>query len=187
MKQFFVLGLALLVLFGSGCATKGYARKQAATVNDQATQVQTGITALSDKHDADLSRVNERVTVTDNKLQEAATSSAQANASAAQANANAARADAAAAQANASAARDGAIVAQAAISNAQAAAAAARADAAAAQERAAIAQNTPPPAPPSSEKKLPTTLPATGSPLPLFALSGLFSLGAAGVLRLLRR
>jgi LPXTG-motif cell wall-anchored protein len=30
-------------------------------------------------------------------------------------------------------------------------------------------------------------LPATGSPLPLFALSGLFSLGAAGVLRLLRR
>jgi len=30
-------------------------------------------------------------------------------------------------------------------------------------------------------------LPTTGSPFPLIALSGLFSLGAAGVLRLFRR
>src|SRR6185369_14953140 len=107
------------------CATRGYARRQAAKVNDQATQAQTQVTALSDKHETDLSRVNEHVTMTDSKVQEAATSAAQANA-------NAARADATAAQANASAARDEAIVAQAAISSAQTTAAAARADAAAA-------------------------------------------------------
>jgi len=193
MKQLFVLGIVVLALSGSGCATRGYARRQAAKVNDQATQAQTQVTALSDKHETDLSRVNEHVTMTDSKVQEAATSAAQANASAAQANANAARADATAAQANASAARDEAIVAQAAISSAQTTAAAARADAAAAlaaataaQERATLAQNTPPPAPASSGK-LPATLPTTGSPFPLIGLSGLFSLGAAGVLRLFRR
>ena len=105
MKQFFVLGLALLALAGSGCATRGYARRQAAGVNDKVSQVQTQVTALSAKHDTDVSHVNERFTMTDNKLQEAASSAAQANANAAQANANAARADASAAQANASAAR----------------------------------------------------------------------------------
>ena len=186
MKQLFVLGIVLLALCGSGCATRGYARRQAAKVNDQATQAQTQVAALSDKHDADIARVNERATMTGNKVQEAATSAAQANASAAQANANAARADATAAQANASAARDQATVAQAAISAAQATAAAARADAAAAQERAEIAQNTPPPAP-TSRGKLPTTLPTTGSPFPLIGLSGLFSLGVGGALRLFRR
>ena len=103
MKQFFVLGLALLVLVGSGCATRSYARRQAATVNDRVTQVQTQVTAQSNKHETDVSRVDERITLTDNKLQEAATSSAQANANSA--------------QANASAARDEAIVAQAAISD----------------------------------------------------------------------
>ena len=105
MKQFFVLGLALLALSGSGCATRGYARKQAAAVNERVNQIQAQATALSAKHDTDVSRVNERVTVTDNKLQEAATNATQANASAAQANASAARADASAAQANASAAQ----------------------------------------------------------------------------------
>jgi hypothetical protein len=184
MKQFFVLGIAVLALCGSGCATRGYARRQAAKVNDQATQVQTQVAALSDKHDTDLSRANEHVTMTDSKVQAAVMNSEQANASAAQASANAARADATAAQANASAARDGAIVAQASISAAQAAAAAARADAAAAAERAALAaQNTPPPVP----EKPPTSLPTTGSPLPLIGLSGLFSLGAGGALRLIRR
>jgi septal ring factor EnvC (AmiA/AmiB activator) len=186
MKQLFVLGVAVLVLCGSGCATRGYVRRQNAKVNDQATQVQTQVAALSDKHDTDLSRVNEHATMTDSKVQEAATNSAQANAGAAQASANAARADAAAAQANASAARDQATVAQAAISAAQASAAAARADAAAAQERAVVAQDTPPPAPVSTEKP-PATLPTTGSPFPLIGLSGLFSLGAAGALRIIRR
>jgi len=162
-------------------------------VNDQATQAQTQVTAVSDKHDTDVARVNDHVSATDNKLQEAATSSAQANASAAQANATAARADANAAQANANAARDEATVAQAAIGATQAAAiaaradaASARADAAAAQERAVIAQNTPPPTPTNSGK-LPARLPTSGSPFPLIGLSGLFSLGGAAALRLLRR
>jgi len=190
MKQLFVLGIVVLALSGSGCATRGYARRQAAKVNDQATQAQTLVTALSDKHETDLSRVNEHVTMTDSKVQEAATNSAQANASAGQANATAARADATAAQANASAARDEATVAQAAISAAQANAAATQAAAqaavAAAQERATSAQNTPPPAP-TSRGKLPTTLPTTGSPFPLIGLSGLFSLGVGGALRLFRR
>jgi hypothetical protein len=105
MKQFFVLGVAVLALSGSGCATRGYARKQAAAVNERVTQIQTQATALSAKHDTDVTRVSDRVTATDNKLQEAATNAAQANASAAQANASAARADASAAQANASAAQ----------------------------------------------------------------------------------
>ena len=91
MKQFFVLGLGLLVLVGSGCATRGYARKQASIVNDRVTQVQTQATALSDKHETDVSRVNDRVTTTDSKAQQAAASAAQANASAAQANASAAK------------------------------------------------------------------------------------------------
>jgi hypothetical protein len=184
MKQLLVFGLALLVLSGSGCATRGYVRRQNAAVNDKATQAQTSVAALSDKHDTDIARVNEHVTTTDGKLQEAAMSAAQANATAAQANATAARADATAAQANASAARDGATVAQAAAAAREAAAAEAAAnaarDAAAAQEAAVVAQNTPP----ASSEKPPATLPATGSPLPLIGLSGLFSLMAGGVLRL---
>ena len=85
MKQSFVLGLALLALVGSGCATRGYARKQAATVNERVNQIQTQTTALSAKHETDVTRVNDRVTATDSKLQEATTNAAQANASAAQA------------------------------------------------------------------------------------------------------
>ena len=86
MKQFVVLGLAaLLTLAGSGCATRGYARRQAATVNDRLSQVQTQLTTLSAKHDTDVAHANERLATTDSKLQEAASSAAQANASAAQA------------------------------------------------------------------------------------------------------
>jgi hypothetical protein len=105
MKQFLVSGLALLALTGSGCATRGYARRQAATVNDRVSQVEAQAKAYSDKHEADVSRVNERITTTDNKSQEAAANAARADASAAQATASAARADASAAQATASAAR----------------------------------------------------------------------------------
>src|SRR5512133_1881906 len=79
MKQIFVLGLALLALAGSGCATRGYARRQAATVNDRVSQVQTQVTTLSAKHETDVSQVSERLTAANNKLQEAATSAAQAN------------------------------------------------------------------------------------------------------------
>ena len=103
MKQSFVLGLAALVLVGSSCATRGYARKQAAAVNDRVSQVQTQATALSDKHEADVTRANDRITATDAKTQQAAASAAQANASAARADASAAQATASAAQANAAA------------------------------------------------------------------------------------
>jgi septal ring factor EnvC (AmiA/AmiB activator) len=175
MKQFCVLGLAIMTLVVSACATRGYARRQAREVNDRLGQVQAQAKADSDKHDAEMARVDERITTTDNKLQAAATSAAQANASAAQANASAARADASAAQANASAARSEAVAVAAA----------------AARERQVMAQATPPPAQTSSvgeadTSKLPTTLPHTGSPLPLIGLTGLLSLGAAGALRLLR-
>ncbi len=105
MKQFLVLGLSILAVAGTGCATRGYARRQAAAVNDRVTQVQTQAKAYSDKHETDVSRVNDRITATDSKTTEVAANAAAANASAAQANASAARADASAAQANASAAR----------------------------------------------------------------------------------
>jgi uncharacterized phage infection (PIP) family protein YhgE len=114
MKRFFVLGLAgLSALAGSGCATRGYARRQAAEVNDRVSQVQAQATALSAKHETDVSHANDRLTTTENKLQDAAASATQANASATQANASAARADASAAQANASAAQANASAAQA--------------------------------------------------------------------------
>jgi uncharacterized iron-regulated membrane protein len=106
MNRFLVSGLAaLLALAASGCATRGYARKQAAPVNERANQMQTQVAALSAKHETDVTQVNDRITAVDNKSQDAATSAAQANASAAQANASAARADASAAQANASASK----------------------------------------------------------------------------------
>jgi len=105
MKKFFVLAPALLALVGSACATRGYARRQAAAVNDRVTQVQAQAKGYSDKSEADIARVDQRITTTDSKSQTAAANAEQANASAAQANASAARADASAAQANASAAR----------------------------------------------------------------------------------
>ena len=105
MKQFFLLGVGLLALTLSGCATRGYARRQASTVNDRVTQIQAQATELSDKHETDVTRANQRLSTTENKLQQAAASAEQANASAAQANASAARADASAAQANATAAK----------------------------------------------------------------------------------
>jgi hypothetical protein len=74
-------------------------------VNDRVSQVETQAKAYSDKHETDVSRVNERITTTDSKAQEAAANASRADASAAQANASAARADASAAQANASASR----------------------------------------------------------------------------------
>jgi hypothetical protein len=114
MKRLFVLGPVLFTLVGSGCATRGYARRQARDVNERVTQlhgqVQNQFTALSDKHQTDVSRVDERITTTDNKAQQAVTTATQANANSAQANANAAQASASAAQANASAAQANATV-----------------------------------------------------------------------------
>jgi hypothetical protein len=57
------------------------------------------------------------------------------------------------------------------------------------QQPVEMAQNTPPPAPapPAAEPQpAPTTLPKTASPYPLIGLSGLFSLGLYGLLRLKR-
>ena len=103
MKRLFVLGPILFTLVGSGCATRGYARRQAATVNDRVSQIQTQhqnqFTSLSDKHQTDVSRVDERITTTDIKAQQAITTAAQANVNAAQASASAAQANASAAQA----------------------------------------------------------------------------------------
>ena len=162
MKQLFVLGLVAFSLVAeSGCATRGYARRQVAPVKDRVAQTETQLAALSAKHDTDLARADERITANDNKVRELMVSAAQVNANAAQASASAARAEASAAQSHAIVAR-----------------------AAANQEPAVVAQNTPPPSPPSSDQSnLPASLPQTGSALPLIALSGLFSLGAAGALR----
>src|SRR6478672_10541997 len=80
MKQVVVLGAALLALTLSGCATRGYARRQARTVNDRVTQVQTQITGLSVKHDTDVAVVNQGITAADNKIQQVAVTAEQANA-----------------------------------------------------------------------------------------------------------
>jgi hypothetical protein len=113
MKRFLVFGLALLTVAGSGCATRGYARRQAAEVNERVNQVQAQVKAYSDKSENDIARVDQRITTADNKAQDATASAAQANSSAAQANASAARADASAAQANASATQANASAAKA--------------------------------------------------------------------------
>jgi outer membrane protein OmpA-like peptidoglycan-associated protein len=103
MKRLFVLAPVVLALAGSGCATKSYARKQAATVNDRVSQVETHTNeqtaALSNKHQTDISRVDERITTTDNKANMAAATAQQALTGAEQANAGATQANASAAQA----------------------------------------------------------------------------------------
>ena len=98
MKGLFMFGPVLLALIGSGCATRGYARRQVAPVNDRVGQVQT-------QHQTDVSRIDERITTTDKQVQQANANAAQANANAAQANASVAQASASAAQASASAAQ----------------------------------------------------------------------------------
>lgn len=54
------------------------------------------------------------------------------------------------------------------------------------QQAVEIAQNTPPPAPSPTEEQAPEKLPTTASLYPLIGLSGLFSLGLYGLLRLKR-
>jgi LPXTG-motif cell wall-anchored protein len=144
-------------------------------VNDRVSQVQTEVTGLNGKHDTDVSIVTEHLNGTDNKIQQAAAMAEQANANAAQASASAARADASAAQASASAARS---EATSALADASAARDASAASASRSQTSGAER---------ADRSASPTKLPKTGSPLPLIGLSGLFSLGAAGALRLRRR
>jgi len=139
-------------------------------VNDRVSQIQTQdqnqFTSLSDKHQTDFLRIDESITTTDNKAQQAITSATQANAYAAQASANAAQASANAAQASASAAQANASAVQ---TNARALPPAA--------PPVEIAQAQPSPVPSPQIKELPKT----ASGLPLMASCGA-ALVLAGVL-----
>ena len=65
-----------LVLATSGCATKSYARQQAAVVNQRVSKVEKKtneeVAYLTNKHETDISQVNERISGTDVKLGEVA-------------------------------------------------------------------------------------------------------------------
>jgi OmpA-OmpF porin, OOP family len=91
-----VLAITLAVTT-SGCATKKYVRTQTGIVNQRVTEVETRtneqMAAMSAKEQADIPRVEERITTTDNRVTEVANSAQQANASAAQANSSAAQAN----------------------------------------------------------------------------------------------
>jgi outer membrane protein OmpA-like peptidoglycan-associated protein len=80
----------ILALAASGCATKKYVIAQVDGVNQRVAKNQTEtnaqITALAGKEQTDISRVEERITTTDNKLATVATTADLASASAAQAN-----------------------------------------------------------------------------------------------------
>ena len=87
----FMIVLPIALAFGaSACATKKYVRNQVAPVDQRVsalgTKTSAQMAALSAKQHADVSRLDERITTTDNKLAEVASSAQQANASAAQAN-----------------------------------------------------------------------------------------------------
>jgi hypothetical protein len=125
MKRLFVLGTVLFALVGSGCATRGYARRQAREVQGLVTQVQT-------QHQTDVARIDGRLTMNDQQVQRAVETAAQANANATQANANAAQANASAAQAASSASQANSNAAQANASAASANASAAQANTSAA-------------------------------------------------------
>ena len=103
----------ILALAMSGCATRNYARKQVAPVNDKviALEAQTNqkfattdekIAAVSSKEQTDISQVNERISTTNLKLQETDTKLAEVSGTAQQAQSSATRASE---QANATSAR----------------------------------------------------------------------------------
>jgi OOP family OmpA-OmpF porin len=73
-----------------GCATKKYVRTQVMPVNQRVSELETKtneqMAAMSAKEQADISRVDERITTTDNKLAEVSSTAHQASSSAAQAN-----------------------------------------------------------------------------------------------------
>ena len=79
-----------LALTTSGCATKKYVKAQTGIVDNRVSKLETKthqqMAALSAKQHADISRVDERITTTDNKIAEVANATQQASASAAQAN-----------------------------------------------------------------------------------------------------
>jgi OOP family OmpA-OmpF porin len=79
-----------LALAYSGCATRTYVRRQTGKVDQRVSALETKtnqqMAALSAKHQADISRVDERITTTDAKLAEVSGVAQQAVASAAEAN-----------------------------------------------------------------------------------------------------
>jgi outer membrane protein OmpA-like peptidoglycan-associated protein len=79
-----------LALAYSGCATRTYVRRQTGKVDQRVSSLETKtkeqIAYLNSKHQADISRVDERITTTDAKLTEMSGVAQQAAASAAQAN-----------------------------------------------------------------------------------------------------
>lgn len=182
MKQVFVLGVALLALAATGCATKGYVRKQNAKVSERLNQVQTNAIAFAGKQNADALAINAKLNAIDEKSHEAMVNAAETDTYAARADASAARAEVGAARADAAAARAEVATARADATAARAEVTTAKAEAAAAQERAELAQSEA-----DRAKQRPNHLPKTASQLPLIALSGFVSLFAAGALRLFRR
>jgi len=79
-----------LALVPSGCATKKYVRQQSGIVNQRVSLLETKtneqIAYLNTKHQADISRVDERITTTDARLAEVSGVAQQAAASAGEAN-----------------------------------------------------------------------------------------------------
>jgi OmpA-OmpF porin, OOP family len=97
-SHLWMLVLAItLAVSTSGCATKKYVRTQTGIVDQRVTKVEKKtneqISYLNAKEQADISRVDERITTTDSRVTEVANTAQQANASAAQANASAAQAN----------------------------------------------------------------------------------------------
>jgi outer membrane protein OmpA-like peptidoglycan-associated protein len=99
LKQSFacsVVALISLTLTTAGCATKSFVRAETGVVNGRVSQVQnelnTKLDALASKHNTDISRVEERITTTDNTVASVASTAEQARSGATQANATATQA-----------------------------------------------------------------------------------------------
>ena len=75
-----------LSLAVSGCATKKYARQQAAAVNQRVSKMEIKtneeLAALNHQEKTDISQVNERISTTDMKVSQAAAAAQQANSAA---------------------------------------------------------------------------------------------------------
>ena len=80
----------VLALMASACATKKYVRTQTGVVNDRVSQIQAQtneqIASLSTKEQTDVSRLDERITTTNNLLAATTKTAEEARGSAAQAN-----------------------------------------------------------------------------------------------------
>jgi outer membrane protein OmpA-like peptidoglycan-associated protein len=77
----------VLALTSSGCATKSYVKKQIVPVDAKIAALDTKTTQIADKHQTDVSRLEEQIASTDYKATQAGSAAQQANASASAANA----------------------------------------------------------------------------------------------------